>query len=168
MYYINYFFLYSLVGHLMESTLYLFLNTNGKSGYLFGPWTPIYGIGIIVILLLEKWIFKHIATKKYIQLIILFISSAILLSIIEWLGGTSIEFFFDYTCWDYSNMKLNIGKYVALEISAIWGSLAVIFSLFLKRVSDRIVSQIPKYITYSLILIFIMDNIFTIMKKINT
>lgn len=165
MYYINYFFLYSLIGHLLESTLYLFLNNNGQSGYLFGPWTPIYGIGIIIILLLEKWISKHITTKKYIQMIILFISSAIFLSIIEWLGGTSIEFFFDYTCWDYSNMKLNIGKYVALEISTIWGGLAVIFSLFLKNISDRIVIKIPKYITYSLTLIFIIDNILTIIKK---
>lgn len=165
MYYLNYFFLYSLIGHLMESALYLFNGSNGKSGYLFGPWTPIYGIGIILILTIYNWIVKHIPVKKYLQMIILFFSSAIILSILEWLGGTLIEYFFHYTCWDYSNLKFNIGKFTALELSLVWGLLAVFFGLFLKKISDKIITKIPKYITYSLIIIFIIDNILTIMKR---
>lgn len=166
MYYLNYFFLYSLVGHLLESTLYLITNNNGKSGYLYGPWTPIYGIGIIFILLIYKWIRKHINCKKYLQMIILFFLTSITLSTIEWLGGTLIEFFFHYSCWDYSNLKFNIGKYAALELSLIWGSLSVFFALFLKKISDKIVTKIPYYITYSLVIVFIIDNILTILKRI--
>lgn len=166
MYYINYFFLYSLFGHLMESALYMILGSQGKSGYLLGPWTPVYGIGIVVILFIHKWIEKHFEVKRYQQMIILFFLSAILLSAIEWLGGTTIEYFFHYTCWDYSKYKFNIGKYVALEMAAIWGTLAVLFVLFLKKISDKIVSKIPKYITYSLIVVFIIDNILTIIRKV--
>ena len=166
MYYINYFFLYSLFGHLLESTLYLIIGNNGKSGYLLGPWTPVYGLGIVIILLINNFIKKHIKLKKYQQMIILFLAAAVLLSAIEWLGGISIEYFFHYTCWDYSNYTFNIGKYVSLETALIWGTLSVLFVLFLKKVSDKIVSKIPKYITYSLIIIFIIDNILTVIKRL--
>ena len=166
MYYLNYFFLYSLIGHLLESTLYIITNSNGKSGYLIGPWTPIYGIGIIVILIIYNLIEKYVKTKKIYKIIITFIASVLFLSLIEFLGGTLIEFFFHYTCWDYSNFRFNIGKYISLETALIWGILAVIFVLFFKKISDKIALKIPKYITYSLVLIFIIDNVLTIMKKI--
>ena len=165
MYYLNYFFLYSLIGHLLESIIYIITSSNGKSGYLIGPWTPIYGVGIIFILLIYNWITKYIKNKKYIQMIILFLTSAIILSSIEWLGGTLIEFFFHYTCWDYTKFTFNIGKYAALELAIVWGLLSVIFALFLKKVSDKIIIKIPKYITYSLIVIFIIDNILTIINR---
>ena len=150
----------------MESILYLFNGSNNKSGYLLGPWTPVYGIGIVFILIIYKFISKHISTKKHLQITILFFTSAIIISIVEWLGGNLIEFFFHYTCWDYSNLKFHIGKYTALELSFIWGLLAVFFILFLKKITDKIIIKIPKYITYGLTLIFIIDNIFTIMKRI--
>lgn len=166
MYYLNYFFLYSLIGHLLESTLYIVTNSNGKSGYLIGPWTPVYGIGIIVVLIIYNLVEKYIKTKKIYKIIIFFLATAISLSIIEFIGGTLIEYFFHYTCWDYSNFKFNIGKFVSLETTLIWGSLSVIFILFLKKISDRIVEKIPKYITYILVLIFIIDNVLTIIKRI--
>ena len=55
---------------------------------------------------------------------------------------------------------------MALELAVVWGLLAVFFVLFLKKISDYIVKRIPKYITYSLILVFIIDNILTIMSKL--
>lgn len=166
MYYINYFFLYSLVGHLLESSLYLIINKSGHSGYLIGPWTPIYGFGIIIIILIYNFIKKHIKANKLVQLIILFFTSAILLSAIEWLGGILIEKVFHYTCWNYSYLKFHIGKYISLELALVWGLLSVFFILFLKRISDYIVERLPHYITYALIIIFIIDNVLTIMNKV--
>ena len=50
MYYINSFFLYSLLGFIIESTI--FKNTKLKpSGVLNGPITLVYGVGGIVLLL---------------------------------------------------------------------------------------------------------------------
>ena len=166
MYYINYFFLYSLIGHLLESTLYFILDKNGSSGYLFGPWTPVYGIGIVIILVLYSIITKYVKANKFIQLLILFLTSAISLTLIEGLGGILIEKIFQYSCWNYSNLKFNIGKYMALELALVWGFLSLLFVIFLKKISDYIVKRIPHYITYALIIVFIIDNILTIMKRI--
>ena len=64
MYYLNYFFIFSILGHLLELILI------GKSGILYGLWTPIYGIGVILILMLNKFIdkFKFKGFKKFIFL----------------------------------------------------------------------------------------------------
>lgn len=63
MYYINSFFLYSLLGFIVESTI--FKNTILKpSGVLNGPITLVYGVGGIVLLIVNKYIIDKIKTKK--------------------------------------------------------------------------------------------------------
>ncbi len=59
MYYINYFFMFSILGHFLESFFY----SSGDSGILLGYWTPIYGIGTIIILLINKFIDKFKLNK---------------------------------------------------------------------------------------------------------
>ena len=54
MYYINYFFIMSILGHLIESTFF----SNNGSGILYSYWTPIYGIETIVILIIYKYVNK--------------------------------------------------------------------------------------------------------------
>lgn len=166
MYYLNYFFLYSIFGHILETTFYFIMQSSGSSGYLYGPWTPIYGLGVILIILISNFIFKTIKTNKIVQYIIIFLWVSIALTIIEWLGGMTIEYFFHFVFWDYSELKLSIGKFVAVEISVVWGILALIFVYFLKKPSDKIIKLIPKYLTYILCVLFIIDNIFTILKYI--
>jgi len=57
----------------------------------------------------------------------------IILTIIEAIAGYSIEFIFNITFWDYSNYKFNIGKYIALESSLIWGigSIILIYAWYI-------------------------------------
>ena len=89
MYYLNYFFIMSLIGHFIETFIY----ADGSSGILLAPWTPVYGIGTILILLINKVINKYIK-NKYVKIILLFLSSMIILSIIEAIGGYLIEYLF--------------------------------------------------------------------------
>lgn len=159
MYYLNYFFIFSIIGHIIESFIYY----NGNSGILLGWWTPIYGIGVVIILLINNLISK-IKTNKIIRILILFIMSAILLSIIEAIGGYLIEWIFNYSFWDYSDYKFNIGKYTALEMGIIWGLCSIIVH-FIKPFFDKIISKIPKYFTYILIILFILDLFFTVIIK---
>lgn len=45
MYYINCFFLYSFLGFIIENIVHLINKDDSGSGILYGPWTPIYGVG---------------------------------------------------------------------------------------------------------------------------
>ena len=58
MYYINNFLLFSIIGHILESVVYLILNNDGYSGIMYGPWTPVYGFGIILIIIIYNFIKK--------------------------------------------------------------------------------------------------------------
>jgi len=160
MYYINYFFILSIFGHILESFVY----KNKSSGILFGWWTPIYGIGTLIILLIHKYIDK-LKLNKFIKPIVLFFSCAIILSIIEAIGGYLIEFLFHTTFWDYTKYRFNIGKYAALEMSLIWGLSSILLIYFIKPFIDKIIGKIPKYLTYILIILFILDIFLTLIIK---
>ncbi len=165
MYYFNNFLLFSIFGHLLESIIYLFLNNNGYSGILYGPWTPVYGFGIILIIIIYNLIKKTKLTgiKKVISI---FLISMILLTIIEFIGGISIEYFFHKKLWSYTNLKFHIGRYIALEISIIWGLCSILYIYLIKPITDKIIKRIPYYITICISVFFVIDLILTIINKI--
>lgn len=162
MYYLNYFFIFSVLGHFIESFFY----SNGDSGILLGYWTPIYGIGVLIILLIHKIIDKF-KLNKVLKVIVLFFSCAITLCLIEALGGYLIKWIFNTELWNYSNHKYNIGDYTSLEMSLLWGLSGILLIYYLKPVVDKIINKIPKYYTYILSFIFIIDLIATIIVKKN-
>ena len=67
MYYINVFLVYSMIGHLFEVIVDLILNIKPGSGILFGPWTPIYGFGVLIMLYLKRKLEKLNLTKFYLH-----------------------------------------------------------------------------------------------------
>lgn len=162
MYYINYFFLYSIIGHLIESIVYLFCK--GHSGILYGFWTPVYGIGIVIILLIDK-LLKRFKLNKFLYILILFLASSILLTISEFLGGVFIDRVFDMTLWNYESHKFNIGKYISLEMAVVWGVASLIFMFTLKPISDKIVKKIPRWLSWILIILMSIDFLITIFMK---
>lgn len=163
MYYINNFLFFSILGHFLESIIYLFLN-NGYSGIMYGPWTPVYGFGIIIIILIHKYLNKTKLTgiKKVISL---FLLSMILLTFIEFIGGILIEYLFHKELWSYTNLKFHIGKYIALEISLIWGLCSFIYIYLIKPLTDKIIKRIPYYITICISVFFIIDLFVTVINK---
>lgn len=162
MYYINYFFLYSIIGHIIESIIYLFYS--GHSGFLYGFWTPVYGVGIIIVLLIDKFI-KKFKLNRFKYLLLLFLISSILLTLIEYLGGILLKNLFNIVLWNYSNHKFNFGKFISLEMMFVWGISSLFFIIFLKNISDKIVKKIPRIISWLLIILFFLDLFLTIFMK---
>ena len=72
MYFINFFFVYSIFGFICESIMTLFMNNGFKSGLLKGPYTPIYAFGGFIILFINKIIDKF-KINKILKVILLFI-----------------------------------------------------------------------------------------------
>ena len=160
MYYVNYFFIFSILGHFIETFFY----SNGESGILISYWTPIYGIGVIIILLINKFIEK-LKVNKFIKIILLFFICSIGLAIIEIIGGYLIKWIFHTELWDYSNHKLNIGKYTSIEMALIWGISGILVIYFFKPLIDKIVYKIPKILSYMLITLFVIDLFLTLLIK---
>lgn len=161
-YYTNTFFIYSMIGYIIETTLKTFLFKNMNNGILFGPWIPVYGLGAVFIIIIMRLVFNRFKVPRWLKIILLLIISILVLTVIELLGGILIEKIFHKVFWDYSDLKFNLGHYIALEISLIWGIMSLAVVYLIKPLLDKIIKKIPYIITYIVSLIFIVDVVLTI------
>lgn len=163
-YYINMFFIGSFIGFVMETSIkYLFIPSL-NNGLLYGPWIPVYGMGIVFAILIERFVFNRIKVNRWMKMFLTFILIVLLTTILEFLGGHLIEFLFHKTFWDYRKLKFNIGKYIALEISLLWGVLSMVFIYFIKPLIEKIINKIPRWISILACFGMLFDFILTLMK----
>lgn len=166
MYYINCFFIYSILGYFMETLVAIITNTNFKSGILSFYWTPVYGIGAVTILIISKFLFKNLHMNRILETIIMFFAVSIILSFVEALGGILIEKIFGEVFWNYDNHKYHIGHYISLKMSLVWGFSSIIFVYVINPLLDRFIKKIPNFVTIILIFLFFYDVTKTTMIKL--
>lgn len=82
-------------------------------GFLNGPVCPIYGVGMLVVATL-LWGLRS-------NLILLFLGSAGLTTVLEYATGWILEKFFHDKWWDYSDKPFNVKGYICLEFTILWG-----------------------------------------------
>ena len=108
------FIIYAFIGWCTEVS-YAALDT-GKfvnRGFLNGPYCPIYGCGVVIVVAL--------LTPLKENLLILFAGSFLLTSVLEYITGYILEKVFHNKWWDYSDKPFNIKGYVCLKFSIYWG-----------------------------------------------
>ena len=104
-------------------------------GFLNGPICPVYGIGVGVVV--------QFLTPIENNLVLLYISSTILVTVIEGLTGFLLEKIFHNKWWDYSDQPLNIGGYVCVLFSLIWGVFCVLIVKVIHPLIDKVLTMIP-------------------------
>ncbi len=161
LYYVNIFYFYALLGFFLELFLKTFVFKSMNSGILYGPWLPVYGFGSVIVILMEKFIFKFKKVPKLVRLLLIFFSLAFSLSVIEYLGGILIEKVFHKTFWNYSEMKFNIGKYASIEMSLVWGLGSLIIIYIINPFIEKFIKKIPVLVTVLVSILFIADFIIT-------
>ena len=159
---LNIFLFYSIFGNVFEKIMMLFLNKDYVSGFMNTIFTPIYGIAAIIILFIHK---KINIKNKLLKIIIEFLLYAVILSILEFLGGIIIEKVFNKIFWNYDKFKYNIGKYVSLETSLLWGLMSLLTIYLIHPIYKKIENKIPKFITLSLFIFFIINLIIILVVK---
>ena len=140
---------------------------NPESGVLYGPWTPIYGIASILIILISEKLFKKLHMKRWKETIIVFFLTIPILMLLEWLGGTLIEIIFGFSFWDYTDYKLNLGKYTCLEFGIIWGLMSIIFIYIIRPYIDKFIKKIPFWVTITISFLMLVDLIIRLLKEFN-
>lgn len=160
-YYINIFLVYSIIGFIIETTLKTFFFKHMNNGIMYGPWIPVYGLGSVLIIIIMRLVFNRFKVPRWLKIVLVFLISTIVLSLIELLGGILIEKIFNKVFWDYSDLKFNMGHYIALEISLIWGVMSLVVIYIIKPLLDKIIKKIPSVITYLVLFIFLIDAVIT-------
>ncbi len=113
------FLIYSFLGWCVEVS-FVALTTGQvvNRGFLNGPVCPIYGVGMLGVLVLLAPVADDLP--------LLFLGGLLLCTAVELAGGWILEKVFHTRWWDYSDRPLNLGGYVCLSFSLMWG-LAVTF-----------------------------------------
>ena len=142
------FFIYAFLGWCTEVAFAACKNGRFVNrGFLNGPVCPIYGFGMVgVAVLLEP-------LKD--NLLLLYLGSAVITTVIEYITGLLLERIFHAKWWDYSNMPLNIGGYVCLLFSLIWGAMCVAIVKFVHPVIAGMVEHLPNWMTIALDGVFV-------------
>ncbi len=121
-YYITSFFLfYSFLGWVLEVVYHVLCA--GKvinRGFMNGPVCPIYGFGILSVLLILHPFLDNIP--------LLFLGGTVFATLIELFGGFILFRIFHMRWWDYSEEPFNLGGYICLRFSLAWG-ICIVFAL---------------------------------------
>ena len=154
------FFIYSLVGWCVEVCFAAVQHRKFVNrGFVNGPFCPIYGFGSLLIML-----FLPDLTDN---LFFLFLGSAILSTVLEYITGLALEKIFHQKLWSYSKIRFNIGGYVCLRYTILWGLLAVLTMRFTNPFLCKILALVPSIIArivlLSLSILLLLDFLTTAM-----
>ena len=134
-----YFVLFAIAGYICEVIFAaIVLGKFVNRGFLNGPWCPIYGFGVVIVAICLKPLSK--------SLLVLFIGSVLLTSVLEYFTGYIVEKVFDQKWWDYSDEKFNLGGYICLKFSLLWGvACTAVVKLVLPAV-DAVIRVVPHFV----------------------
>ncbi|AOA00779.1 hypothetical protein CKN82_06430 [Carnobacterium divergens] len=129
------FFVYAVIGWLWE-TVYCSLKARKfvYRGFLIGPYCPIYGFGVLAVLYFIEPYQKNI--------IFLYVMSAIVVTVLEYVTSYGLEKIFHTTWWDYKDVPFNINGRVAIPISLFWGLGCVVIVKWIQPLVMKIVNYL--------------------------
>lgn len=168
--YILLFFIYAFIGWCIEVVAKIiddrkFVNR----GFLIGPILPIYGIGVLLILLV---------TKQSDNFIIVFLKAIGVCSILEYFTSWIMEVFFKTRWWDYSRRKFNINGRICINTMLPFGILGLLVVYVLNPFFTYIIDHSPYVLNVIITGIFVffilldfiitLKVLFKIKKKIRT
>ncbi len=141
-----YFFYYSFLGWLYESTL---CSLGGERrfinrGFLLGPYCPIYGTGAILC-----WL----ALKNSTNILLIFVSAAVLCCAVEYITSLCMEKLFHARWWDYSNMPFQLHGRICLYGGIIFGAANVAIRFIMQPALMHLIENINDRLLFGAALI---------------
>lgn len=155
-----FFIIYAVMGWCLE-VIYeavdqgVFINR----GFLNGPYCPIYGFGVIIVI--------QCLTPIKNNILVLYVGSVILTSLLEFITGFILEKIFHQKWWDYTAEHFNIKGYICLKFSLLWGIACLVVIRIIHPLIERFVNWIPHFIGNIILIVALLgllsDIIITIL-----
>ena len=169
MYNVSYWFIifiiYSFIGWIIDiSDIFFHTKKIVNRGFLIGPYCPIYGVGVLLIIFLLK---EFTDTP-----LALFVLASVICMTLEYLTSYVMEKWFNARWWDYSDRKFNLNGRICLETTIPFGLGAMLVMYVVQPFIANLLNKIPNNITIIigiiLMIIFIIDAIisFSVITKI--
>lgn len=130
----------SFLGDIMESIVHVLIVDPGhwqdRAGLLYGPLSPIYGCGALLMTLFLNRLYKK-------NVVIIFFLSAIIGGAFEFFVSVFMQYTFGAVAWDYTGQFLSIGGRTCGWAMGCWGLLGVLWIKVLLPLLLRLIDLIP-------------------------
>ncbi len=143
-----FFVFYAFIGWCLEVS-YFAVDTGRfvNRGFLNGPVCPVYGFGVLIVLLALEPVSGN--------LLLLFLGSVLLTSALELLTGYALEKLFNTRWWDYSHLPFNLGGYICLKNSLLWGMGCVFVVKLVHPLVKRLAALPPRWVGVTLVSVLV-------------
>lgn len=154
-----YFLWYSFLGWVME-TCWTSIRRRQfvNRGFLNGPLCPIYGFGILMMVLL--------LSRFTTNLIVFYAAAVVTMSAWEYLVGWLLEVTTHMRYWDYSRHKYNLHGRICLQCSLFWGVGAYVAIYWIHPATERLFARVSEPwrqgIALALFAVLLVDVVFTV------
>ncbi len=154
------FFICCVIGYVYE-VMYSLINIGvlRNSGFLYGPYLPVYGTGALLIYLL-LYRFKD-------KPVIVFLSSSILNGAVEYFTGFWMYAVYHKRWWNYAGFFLNINGYVCLASVLLFGVSSLLLVYVVIPLIDKLTKKLGSKRCFNLSIIIaaimIIDLVLTIL-----
>ena len=170
--YFIYFFVYAVIGWLYELFIFYYHGEGWiNRGFLYGPYLPVYGFGMLLLIACLKNIMKkkHKIGKVNINILLVLVGVFLIATLTEYVAHYVLDTFFNIKLWDYSKEFLNINGRVCFNASrnfAIGGTFLLycinpLVDKFIKKTNNKKLNIIG----ITLFSIIIIDLLITIITK---
>ena len=140
------FFFYSFIGWCIEVCAAAVQHRKFVNrGFVAGPLCPIYGFGAVL--------FEIFLPELTEYPFFLFLGGCVLASLLEYSTGMFFEKVYKKKLWDYSRFRYNVGGYICLPFSLLWGALSVVTVMFADSLLCGLFDRIPHLLSIILLLI---------------
>ena len=153
------FMFYSILGWLMEVTLTFVRNKKFVNrGFLIGPYCPIYGSGVLLIMfILKRYLDRPLG---------LFCMAVIICSILEYLTSYFMEKIFKARWWDYSTKRFNLNGRICAETMIPFGILGTLVICVINPIFEYLLNlfnfETIKITAIVLLVIYLIDSIISL------
>ena len=162
------FLIYSIMGWIYEVIWCNLIEFNKgfiNNGFLFGPWLPIYGIGMSFIMAL--FLKFNIETPGKI-----FLYGALIATVAELIGSYFMQNIMGSWLWDYNKYFLNFEGRIAVRPSLYFGAL-ILFGVYVLRPHVKALQEkytnnkLRNILSTAIIIIFLIDTIYHLLNGSN-
>lgn len=152
----NYLFVFSFLGFIIETAFSLIMkhHLEIRKTTRFLPFCTVYGFGAIAM--------YYALAPFYSYPIIVALLGIIIGTTIEYIYGHFALVLFKVRVWDYSHERRHYKRLIAPIFSIFWCILSLIFIYVVSPIISPLIALFPTYISLTLLLLMIIDGIFTI------
>lgn len=162
----------SIVGWLIEVIFRRFFSATNierrwiNPGFLIGPYLPLYGCSLCVLFLLAK-IKTNFIHNKIMEELLLFITMAVAVTIMEYIAGIIFIKGMKIKLWDYTDERGNLKGIVCPKFSLFWAILSAIYYFLIHPHILESLYWLSNHLSFSFVMgffygIFVIDSCYSL------